>query len=171
MVLNGFVNLTHQVTTNDPTTVNDASAQGEVGRLILHNGNLYRYVLFNNGAGNVASAAGGVAYWFALNPGAATPLWTVTSDQTDSIMGINGVAGVFGGVVTDGNHCFVQVGGRVNAQVVSTIAIGDLLVGQTTDLIFEEQNATYVANEAVFGVAITAHSGGFANVKLLNLAW
>lgn len=69
------------------------------------NGKIYKFVLFNNGSGNVAAASGNFCYYLA-ETGAET--WTVTSDLSDS----SGVgAGVFQSVPADGEYCWIQVAG------------------------------------------------------------
>ncbi len=167
----GGVSLTSQISTADPATVNDENPTGLLGDQLVWKGNRYRYVKFDNGTGNVAAVAGGAVHWFALDPAAATPLWTVTSDQTDALMTVNGVAGILGNIMTDQFHGWIQIGGRVNAQVAAGVAIGDLLVGGTTDLTLEEQNATYVAHEKVIGTAITAVSAGFSQSEIDIASW
>lgn len=109
----GFT-LTPQITTANPATVNDAVANGPqmpLGARYTWKGNVYRYVKFDNGTGNIAAVAGGGAYWKTLTPSAATPVWTVTSDASDSAYGPTGVAGLFLNVPTDLNFCFIQVAG------------------------------------------------------------
>jgi len=68
----------------------------------------YRYVLFNNGVGNVAAVAGNFAYVYAVSGASAGQTTTVTMDLTDSA-GIG--AGVFQSVPADGEYCWLQVSG------------------------------------------------------------
>lgn len=163
---------TIEISTGNPETVNDASQKAPLGAIVRYKGKLYRYVLFNNGQGNVASAAGGVAYWFALNP--ATPTFTVTSDETDTIANINGVAGLFGAVITDGNYCFVQVGGTATAKTAASTAAGDHCIGSTTDLTFGRVAAGTAPTDIVFATSQSARNGtDGTNTVLLSplLAW
>lgn len=70
-----------------------------------HDGKVYKFVLFNNGSGNVAAVSGNVCYYLA-ETGAET--FTVTSDLSDSsYVG----AGVFQSVPADGEYCWIQVKG------------------------------------------------------------
>ena len=67
------------------TKLTDTSTTDDEGvGVIRREGNKeYQWVLFNNGAGNVASAAGSVCYNYAVS-GASTGSTTVTCDVTDS---------------------------------------------------------------------------------------
>jgi hypothetical protein len=68
-------------------------------------GKIYKFVLFNDGSGNVAAVVGNVCYYLA-ETGAET--FTVTSDVSDSsYVG----AGVFQSVPADGEYCWIQVKG------------------------------------------------------------
>lgn len=70
-----------------------------------HTGRVYKFVLFNNGTGNVAAVAGNMCYYVA-ETGAET--WTVTSDLSDS----NNIgAGMFMSAPADGEYCWIQVAG------------------------------------------------------------
>ena len=71
-------------------------------------GKVYKFVLFNNGAGNVAAVAGNVAYIYAPSGASAGATTTVTSDLSDSA-GIG--AGVFQSAPADGEYCWVQIKG------------------------------------------------------------
>lgn len=68
-------------------------------------GRIYKFVLFNNGTGNVAAVAGNMCYYVA-ETGAET--FTVTSDLSDS----NNIgAGMFMSAPADGEYCWIQVAG------------------------------------------------------------
>ena len=72
---------------------------------VASDGKVYKFVLFNNGTGNVAAVVGNFAYYWA-ETGAET--WTVTMDLSDS----SGVgAGVFQSIPADGEYCWIQVAG------------------------------------------------------------
>jgi len=71
-------------------------------------GKRYRFVLFDNGAGNVAAVAGNFAYVLAVSGASAGQTTTVTSDLSDSA-GVG--AGVFQSVPADGEYCWVQIAG------------------------------------------------------------
>lgn len=73
-----------------------------------HNGKIYRFVLFNNGVGNVAAVAGNMAYIYAVSGTSAGQTTTVTMDLTDT-QGIG--AGMFMSVPADGEYCWIQVKG------------------------------------------------------------
>lgn len=74
-------------------------------RFTASDGKIYKFVLFNNGSGNVAAAVGNFCYYLA-ETGVAT--YTVTSDLSDSAyIG----AGVFQSVPADGEYCWIQVSG------------------------------------------------------------
>ena len=69
------------------------------------NGRFYKFVLFDNGSGDVAAVAGNFCYYLA-ETGAET--WTVTSDLSDSsYIG----AGVFQSAPADGEYCWIQTQG------------------------------------------------------------
>lgn len=71
-------------------------------------GKRYRFVLFDNGAGNVAAVAGNFAYVLAVGGASAGQTTTVTSDLSDSAeVG----AGVFQSAPADGEYCWVQIAG------------------------------------------------------------
>jgi hypothetical protein len=71
-------------------------------------GKWYKFVLFDNGAGNVAAVAGNVAYILAVSGASAGQTTTVTSDLSDSA-GLG--AGVFQSVPADGEYCWIQIKG------------------------------------------------------------
>ena len=81
-------------------------ALGTVGR--TSDGKQYKYVQFNNGAGDVASVAGNFAYYYAVSGASAGQIDIVTMDVTDS----GGVgAGVFQAVIADGGYGWIQTKG------------------------------------------------------------
>ncbi len=65
----------------------------------------YKWVLFNNGAGNVAAVAGNFSYYY-LAGGLQDN--TVTMDLSDSV---NIGAGVFQAVIPDGSYGWIQIKG------------------------------------------------------------
>lgn len=109
-------------------TRTDATKQFAIGSLSAQTTSdgtkIYKYVLFNNGAGNVAAAAGNVAYYYAPS-GASTGVVTVTSDLSDSSeIG----AGVFASAPADGEYCWVQIKGLATLTTALTAgADGDPL--------------------------------------------
>lgn len=151
-----------------PQAANDATAKCPIGVLLRYKGNLYRYVKFDNGAA-VAAVVGGVAYWKTLTP--TTGVFTVTSDETDSVAGINGVAGVLGCVVTDLYYTWIQVGGIVSAKVAASTVAGDKMIGNATDLTFNRIAVGGAVTDVVFGVAHGAlnTTTGLATVLLQDM--
>lgn len=110
-------------------TFNESSLvlPGTLGSVIEQDGKLFRLVLFDNGTGNVASIDGGVAYWKTKSS------FTITSDASDSEGGADEVAGGFHAVITDGNYCFVQMGGDQAAVVVAANTVaGDHMSGHAS---------------------------------------
>jgi hypothetical protein len=73
-----------------------------------YDGKQYKYVQFNNGAGDVASVAGNACYYYAVSGASAGQVDIVTMDITDS----GGVgAGVFQAVIADGGYGWIQTKG------------------------------------------------------------
>lgn len=87
----------------------DTTAQFALGTIYrAAGGKKYKYVLHNNGAGNVAAAAGNFAYIYASGGASAGETTTVTSDLSDSA-GVG--AGVWQAVVGDGEYGWIQITG------------------------------------------------------------
>jgi len=154
-----------------PAYANDASAINVPGRIIQYKGKLYRYVKFDNGAGDVDAVAGGVAHWKTLDPD--TGSFVVTSDYDDSIGGKNSVAGVFEVAgVTHGYYTWIVVGGVQHTKVAAATVAGDRLIAGTTDMQLERIATTVAPTENVYGVALDAYdTSGYARVLLQNLDW
>ena len=167
----GLETQTMQISTGDPASVNDELAQNQLGIVILHKGLKYRYVKFDNGAGNVASAAKGLAHWKVLTPTTNPPVFTVSSDQDDAIATIQSVAGVFGGIVTDGNFCFIQISGPAEVTCDTAVTVGDAVIGSTTDLEFGRIAEATDTRGTLYGTALTTGTSGTATVLLQNLDW
>lgn len=90
-------------------TANDENPQFALGTIYeTRDGKRYRYVKFDNGAGNVAAVAGNFAYVYAVSGASAGQTTTVTMDLTDCA-GVG--AGVFQAVLTDQYHGWVQIAG------------------------------------------------------------
>ncbi len=111
MAILGGVNVT-AVTT-------DAIPKFTVGSIFEDDdGKKYKYFLFNNGAGNVASVANEVGYYYGVSgAGAAANSNTVTMDVTDSV-GI--AAGVFQAVIADGEYGWLQITGEATLNTALT---------------------------------------------------
>lgn len=96
----------------------DTSPMFQLGaRYIASDGKRYKYVLHNNGAGNVAAAAGNFAYVYAPSGASAGAITTVTSDLSDSA-GVG--AGVWQAVVGDGEYGWIQTGGSATLTTALT---------------------------------------------------
>jgi hypothetical protein len=153
-----------------PGYANHVAAKSPLGVLYRHNGNVYRYVQFDNGTDNVAAVAGGVLYWKSLAPASGT--FIATSDISSAIAaGVNLVAGVAGCVITDQYYSWIQVGGVVTALTEASTAAGDGCC-YGTDNTFGRQ-AAGVFIDANYGVALTARNttAGTNSVLLQNLVW
>lgn len=100
---------------------------GQLGMIIELGSKCYRLVKFDNGAGNVASVAGNAAHWMDRSA------FKVTMDKSSGEMASNGIAGGFLGVVTDGNYCFIQIGGLQTLKTDGNADAGEILCGDTAD--------------------------------------
>lgn len=145
---------------------NDATAKNPLGTLYRYKGNMYRYVKFDNGSGNVASAAYGVAHWKTLSP--STGVFTVTSDYTDAIGTINTIAGIFQCAVTDAYYTWIQVGGVALVTCNSSQVAGDIGIGSSSDLTFGRIAADATITSVPYGVAIEAY-GTTTNTEAKHL--
>ena len=98
-----------------------------VGTLRWEGNKCYKYVKFNNGAGDVASIAGDVAYYYGVSGDAVTGGYEnseVTMDRTDAYLG----AGVFQAIIADGSFGWIQIRGAATwTQALSAGADGDAL--------------------------------------------
>lgn len=133
---------------------NDATAKNPLGTLYRHKCQLYRYVKFSTGAGPVTAIAGGPVYWSALDPSVGT--FTVTSDYSSGMMGINGMAGVVHCVVTTAYYTWIQVGGVALMKSHGSQVAGDIAIGASTDLVAGRIAADATITSVPFGVAIEA---------------
>jgi hypothetical protein len=153
-----------------PQYANDPVAIAPIGVLYRHQGNVYRYVKFDNGADDVAAVAGGVVYWKYLSP--TTGVFTATSDISSAIAsGVNLVAGVLGNVVTDQYYTWIQVGGVVTALTAQGTVAGDM-VCYGTDVTFGRM-AAGAQIDVNYGVALDNQNttAGTNSVLLQNLIW
>lgn len=152
-----------------PATLNVVSldAPGDLGKVFEQNGIQYRIVKHAAGTGTVATVAGGSAYWKAYDPAAGT--FTVTMDETDSLYGLNGVAGGYLlTAVTDGYYCAIQVGGRqALVTVAASTAVGDQLSGSATDGVLARTAVSTAAVNYPVAIAETAVSSNTSTVRWL----
>jgi len=88
-------------------------------------GNTFKYVQYDTGAGSVAAVSGYVAYYYAPSGASAGAVNVVTSDLSDSAeIG----AGVLQSAPTDGQYCWIQIGGTATLSIALTAgADGDPL--------------------------------------------
>tara|TARA_R100001591_G_scaffold117744_2_gene137972 strand:- start:540 stop:1004 length:465 start_codon:yes stop_codon:yes gene_type:complete len=113
------------ITGMDKTEVSD-TATFQVGQKGMDSaGNTFKYVQYDTGAGSVAAVSGYVAYYYAPSGASAGAVNVVTSDLSDS----NEVgAGVLQSAPTDGQYCWIQIGGTATLTIALTAgADGDPL--------------------------------------------
>ena len=113
------------ITGMDKTEVSD-TATFQVGQKGMDSaGNTFKYVQYDTGAGSVAAVSGQVAYYYAPSGTSAGAVNVVTSDLSDS----NEVgAGVLQSAPTDGQYCWIQIGGTATLSIALTAgADGDPL--------------------------------------------
>ena len=149
-----------QVMGGSVTSTGDETARHTPGSKAVIDGKEYMYVLFDNGTDNVASAAGGTAFWKTM----AT--FTVTSDYSSSIGSgkVNTVAGLFNSIVTDAYYCWIQLKGYTATCVCgASVVTGDLLIASSTDLTVARMQADTAPTNVVVGLALSAVSS--SNVK------
>tara|TARA_Y100000994_G_scaffold154038_1_gene126206 strand:+ start:89 stop:553 length:465 start_codon:yes stop_codon:yes gene_type:complete len=80
-------------------------------------GNTFKYVQYDTGAGSVAAVSGQVAYYYAPSGTSAGAVNVVTSDLSDSA---NLGAGVLQSAPTDGQYCWIQIGGTATLSIALT---------------------------------------------------
>jgi hypothetical protein len=113
---------------NDPP----GSFKAQPGCMQYHDGKWYRYVIHDNGVGNIATTNGKPAFTM------TKALFKVTPDKTSCEHGASnasGAEGVYLGVVTDGYGTWIQVRGRhVNVQTTGPGAVGQNLTLPASDV-------------------------------------
>ena len=115
-------------------TTGEQFAKFNPGERYQSGANEFVYAKFDNGQGNVASAAGAAAYWKDKVNG------TVTSDKTDNQLGAavpSGVAGIFQGIVTDGYFVWLAVTGPYTVSLASgdsNGAVGNKIFAPASDV-------------------------------------
>lgn len=90
-----------------------------VGTLRFEGNRVYKWVKFNNGAGDVASVAAYVAYYYGVSGDAVTGGYednVVTMDRTDGYLG----AGVFQAIIADGSYGWLQIKGPATLGIALT---------------------------------------------------
>ncbi len=162
-------------TATTPFSALDAEAQNPIGSTILWNGAVYRYVKFDGGSGPANSVVGGPAFAVAITAAAtstAVPIFTVTADQTDSIIGQTPV-GVFGAIINgttyDNYFTYIQIGGIAQCVVPGSIE-EDMVIGSGTDGQFAKIAAGSNLTRTQVGVRLEgASSSGLSPVLLMNM--
>ena len=149
-----------------PDTANDSTQKAPLGTLYRFKGNLFRYVLFNSGTDAVAAAQYGVAHWLLAGLDPSVGLFTVTSDYSSGLAGVNGVAGILGGIITTGNYTWIQVGGLSTVKCAVSFVAGDVAIGGSSDLTFNRLAADASITSLGYGTA-TASRDGSGNDKFL----
>jgi hypothetical protein len=159
----------------DIESTNDADQKAPLGILYRHKGNVYRYVLFDNGASvsqvsAVACIAGGVMVWETLDP--PNGKFTVTSAYA-ARLGKSTVAGIALRVITNGYYSWIQVGGvHLLVSVNTSNAAGDVMIYADVDNTFGRCAADAAVTGMPFGVALAVDSPtGYGPVLLMNLIW
>lgn len=108
-------NLTKTYTASELATEGTGFGVGDT--FVDKDGKRYKFILFNNGAGNVASVAGNAAYYYGASGAAdAATLYTVTMDLTDAVL----PAGAFMSVIADGSYGWIQTWGPYTATTAFT---------------------------------------------------
>lgn len=84
-------------------------ALGTIGTNVVSNVvKTYKYVQYNDGAGDIAAVSGNVAYYYAPSGASAGSTTVVTSDVSDSA-GLG--AGVLQSAPATGEYCWIQIKG------------------------------------------------------------
>jgi hypothetical protein len=100
--------LTATYTSANMTGADSGKVPGIGDRYVDHTGKVYKFVLYNSGAGSVAAVAGNMTYYYAPSGASAGATTTVTSDLSDSA---NVGAGMLMSAPATGEYCWVQTGG------------------------------------------------------------
>lgn len=118
-----------------------------------YNGKQYKYVQFNNGAGDVASIAGDFAYYYAVSGASTGQVEIVTMDRTDTA---NIGAGVFQSIIADTGYGWVQTKGDATlTQALTAGADGNALtvVGAGADGAID---VSALVTDAICAIAVDA---------------
>ncbi len=122
---------------------------GQLGQVVEDSGKCYRLVQFDNGAGNVASVAGGAAVW------KTRASFIVSSDGSDSEAALNCIAGAFLAAITDQYYCFIQMGGVQAVVTDTTQAAGTALIAPatTTDMTLVATTTNTKGNQLIYAIS------------------
>jgi len=164
---------TLELPASGPAAVNHSTAKMPIGAKFRWNGAVYRYVKHSTGTGAIAAVIGAAAYPKALTPAAsatAVPVFTVTPDASDSVLGKLPV-GVYLGVPTDTYFCCIQIGGKATCKIPGAVE-GDVLVGGTADAAFEKiSEGSNLTQIPVGKVMEGASSSSLSSAMLMNMDW
>ncbi len=95
-----------------------------VGTIRFEGSKIYKWVKYNNGAGPVASVAGGMGYYYALSKDGVSQGYEnseVTMDFTDGLF----CAGVFQAVIADASYGWIQIRGAAAMTVAIDVGAAD----------------------------------------------
>ena len=137
-------------------TANTSAAQEDLGTIrhtydTTNGWRKWKYVKFDNGAGNVASVANMVVGQKVSDLTGNT----VTNDESDS--DLNLVAGVMPVAMTDLYYGWMQIGGYNSAVITNgddDIAQNDAIIGSTTDGVCNSVAANTAPTNKVLGWAV-----------------
>lgn len=153
--------------------VGEPFATFQPGYRFVYGDNEFLYVRFDNGQGNVASAAGGAAYWKDRAGG------IVTSDKTDNQEGAansSGIAGIFQGVTTDQYFTWLVTKGPYTVQLAagdSNGAVGNKVFAPASDVdltLRSEADSSVSSSEIPATEVGRQLAAGSANTALVVLA-
>lgn len=126
-------------------------------------GKVYKFVIYDTGAGPVAAVSGNVCYYYAPGGVSAGSTTTVTSDLSDSA-GVG--AGVLQSAPADGEYCWIQTKGPATLTTALTAgADGNALtaVGATDGTL----DVSALVTDAVCAYAIDAS----AKIVMCDFPW
>ncbi len=158
-----------------PTAISnggDPVAKFQPGYRYNYGDNEFVYAKFDNGAGNVASAAGAAMYWKNRVTG------VVTSDKTENQQGAaigDGVAGIAQGVMTDLSYGFFVKSGPWTVRLASgdsNGAVGNKIFAPVADTDLDlrsEADASVSAAEIAVTEIGRQLAAGVANLALVLL--
>lgn len=141
----------------DDTSTSDLEG---VGTLRFEGNKIYKWILFNNGAGNVTCVADYIAYYYGVSADAITGGYennVVTMDRTDAYLG----AGVFQAVIADGSYGWIQIKGPATLAVALTAGAD----GQALTHISAGADGTMTVNASVTS-AVVAYATDISEKKI-----
>lgn len=149
------------------TDVSTVDVEG-VGTLRYANGNMYKWVKFDNGTGGLAAIAGAACEYFEAT-GYSNNI--VTRDSTDG--GYVG-AGVFVSVPADGSYCWIQIGGVMtltSALEATALKADTLMMGTDGALTKWNANTTSAAAATVARVPVAQVLNATGPIVNLTFSW